>query len=65
MAIIKSIIILLSVASYYDYEIWKMDVNTAFIDGYLEENIYMVQPNGFITELRKHGMQVAQVHIRT
>ena len=28
MAIIKSIIILLSIGTYYDYEIWKMVVKT-------------------------------------
>ena len=54
MAMIKSIRILLSIATYYDYKIWKMDVKTAFLNGYLEENIYMMQPNGFITEGQEH-----------
>ncbi|GJY13674.1 retrotransposon protein, putative, ty1-copia subclass [Tanacetum coccineum] len=35
-------------AAYYDYEIWQMDVKTAFLNGYLDEDIYMVQPEGFI-----------------
>ena len=50
VVMIKSIRILLSIVAYYDYEIWKMDVKIAFLNGYLEENIYMLQPNGFITE---------------
>ena len=50
VAMIKSIIILLSIAPYYDYGKWKMDVKTTFLSGYLEENIYMMQPDGFITE---------------
>ena len=54
VAMIKSIIILLSIAAYYDYEIWKMDVKTAFLNGYLEENIYMKQPYGFIVESQEH-----------
>ena len=54
MAMIKSIRILLSIAAYYDYEIWKMDIKTAFLNGYLEENIYMMQPYGFITEGQEH-----------
>ncbi|GJY31668.1 retrotransposon protein, putative, ty1-copia subclass [Tanacetum coccineum] len=33
---------------YYDYEIWQMDVKTAFLNGFLEEEIYMEQPEGFI-----------------
>ena len=54
VAMIKSIRILLSIAAYCDYEIWKMDVKTAFLNGYLEENIYMMQPDGFITEGQEH-----------
>ena len=50
MAMIKSIIILLSIAIYYDYEIWQMDVKTAFLNRYFEKNIYMMQPDGFITK---------------
>ncbi|KAK0584614.1 hypothetical protein LWI29_016110 [Acer saccharum] len=45
---LKSIRILLSIAAYYDYEIWQMDVKTAFLNGHLDESIYMVQPEGFI-----------------
>ena len=54
VAMIKSIIILLSITAYYYYEIYKMDVKTAFRNGYLEENIYMMQPDGFITEGQEH-----------
>ena len=36
VAMIKSIRILISIATYYDYEIWKMDVKTTFLNGYLE-----------------------------
>ena len=46
--------ILLSITAYYDYEIWKIDVETAFFNGYLEENIYMMQPDGFITKGQEH-----------
>ena len=54
VAMIKFIKILLSIAAYYDYEIWQMDVKTTFLNGYLEENIYMMQPDGFITEGQEH-----------
>ena len=60
VAMIKSIRILLSIAAYYDYEIWQMDVKTAFLNGYLEENIYMMQPDGFITEGQEH--MVCKLH---
>ncbi|GJT17385.1 retrotransposon protein, putative, ty1-copia subclass [Tanacetum coccineum] len=48
VADIRAIIILISIATYYDYEIWKMDVKTAFLNGYLDEDIYMVQPEDII-----------------
>ncbi|KAL0544221.1 hypothetical protein IC582_019334 [Cucumis melo] len=48
VAMIKSIRILLSIVTFYDYEIWQMDVKTAFLNRSLEESIYMVQPEGFI-----------------
>ncbi|GJZ60324.1 retrotransposon protein, putative, ty1-copia subclass [Tanacetum coccineum] len=48
VADIRAIRILISIAAYYDYEIWKMDVKTTFLNGYLDEDIYMVQPEGFV-----------------
>ncbi|KAK8696315.1 hypothetical protein V6N13_001451 [Hibiscus sabdariffa] len=49
VAIIKSIRILLAIAAFHDYEIWQMDVKTAFLNGKLEEDVYMTQPEGFVT----------------
>ncbi|KAK8606395.1 hypothetical protein V6N13_030678 [Hibiscus sabdariffa] len=48
VAMIKSIRILLAVAAFHDYEIWQMDVKTAFLNGKLEEDVYMTQPEGFV-----------------
>ena len=48
VAMLKSIRILLAIAAYYDYEIWQMDVKTAFLNGHLLEDVYMVQPEGFV-----------------
>ncbi|MCV5002720.1 reverse transcriptase domain-containing protein, partial [Escherichia coli] len=50
VAMLKSIRILLSIAASLDYEIWQVDVKTAFLNGYLEEEIYISQPDGFIKE---------------
>nr|GEY60405.1 retrotransposon protein, putative, Ty1-copia subclass [Tanacetum cinerariifolium] len=48
IANIRAIKILISIAAYYDYEIWQMDVKTAFLSGYLDEDIYMAQPESFV-----------------
>ena len=47
VVMLKSICILLCIAAALDYEIWQMDVKTTFLNGHLDENIYMVQPDGF------------------
>ena len=54
IAMLKSIRILLSIAAHYDYEIWKMDVKTTFLNGNLEEEIYMMQSEGFIAKNQEH-----------
>ena len=48
VAMLKSIRILLSITTIHDYEVWQMDVKTAFLNGHLDETIYMDQPEGFV-----------------
>ena len=48
VAMLKSIRILLAIAAHYDYEIWQMDVKTAFLNGNLTKEVYMTQPEDFI-----------------
>ena len=37
---------MLAIATFY--EIWQKDVKTAFLNGYLKEELYMMQPEGFV-----------------
>ncbi|GJS91903.1 retrotransposon protein, putative, ty1-copia subclass [Tanacetum coccineum] len=59
VADIRAIRILISIAAFYDYEIWQMDVKTAFLNGHLDEDIYMVQPEGFVDP--KHPRKVCKL----
>ncbi|GKB18630.1 retrotransposon protein, putative, ty1-copia subclass [Tanacetum coccineum] len=59
VADIRAIRILISIASFYDYEIWQMDVKTSFLNGYLDEDIYMLQPEGFVD--LKHPKKVCKL----
>ena len=45
-AMLKSIRIMLVIAAFY--EIWQMDVKTAFLNMFLKEELYMMQPEGFV-----------------
>nr|GEV13999.1 hypothetical protein [Tanacetum cinerariifolium] len=59
VADIRAIRILISIAAFYDYEIWKMNVKTVFLNGYLGEDIYMVQPEGSVDP--KHPKKVCKI----
>ncbi|GJT42398.1 retrotransposon protein, putative, ty1-copia subclass [Tanacetum coccineum] len=48
VADIRAIRILIAIAAYYDYKIWQMDVKTAFLNGRLDGDIYMEQPEGYV-----------------
>ncbi|GJV12467.1 retrotransposon protein, putative, ty1-copia subclass [Tanacetum coccineum] len=45
---IRAIRILIAIVAYYDYEIWQIDVKTTFLNGHLNEELYMVQPEDFV-----------------
>ena len=46
---LKFIWIMLAIVAHLDYEIRKMDVKIIFLNGELEKEIYMIQPEGFIS----------------
>ena len=37
---------MLAIAAFY--EIWQMDVKTTFLNGFIKEELYMMQPEGFV-----------------
>nr|GEW86644.1 retrotransposon protein, putative, Ty1-copia subclass [Tanacetum cinerariifolium] len=47
---IRAIRILIAIAAFYDYKIWQMNVKTSFFNGYLNEEVYMEQLEGFVSQ---------------
>ena len=42
--------IIMALVAHYDLELHQIDVKTIFLNGDLEEIVYMVQPKGFVME---------------
>ena len=51
VAMLKSVRIMLAITAYFDYEIWQIDVKTAFFNGNLTEDVYMIHPKVFSIRL--------------
>ena len=50
MVRIASVRLLLALIAHLDLELFQVDVKTAFLNGNLEEEIYIDQPIGFISK---------------
>ncbi|RVW15892.1 Retrovirus-related Pol polyprotein from transposon TNT 1-94 [Vitis vinifera] len=46
--------IIMTLVAHYDLELHQMDVKTAFLNGDIDETIYMVQPENFVSEDSKN-----------
>jgi hypothetical protein len=47
VALLEAIRILLAYASCYDIQLYQMDVKSAFLNGFINELVYVEQPLGF------------------
>ena len=47
VAYIIAIRVIIAITTFYEFDIWQMDVKTTVLNGYLTEEVYMEQPEGF------------------
>ncbi|MCO5548051.1 hypothetical protein L7F22_001507 [Adiantum nelumboides] len=52
----STICIVLALASHFNWKLFQMDVKSAFLNGDLEEEVYVEQPKGFEVLDRKHDV---------
>ena len=48
IAKLESIRILLAMASHLNFKLYQMDIKSAFLNGILQEEVYVEQPKGFV-----------------
>ena len=61
---VKCVWIVLGIAAFY--EIWQMEVKTAFLNGFLKEELYMMQPEGFVDfKGANKNVQAPAIHLWT
>jgi hypothetical protein len=71
VARLESIRILLAYASYHNFKLQQMDVKSAFLNGPLNELVFVKQPLGFenpkfpnhVYKLIRHSMDLNKLHV--
>jgi hypothetical protein len=56
VARLESVWLILALAAHRGWEVHHMDVKLAFLNGELEEVVYVSQPPGFIADGHEHGV---------
>jgi hypothetical protein len=44
----------MTLVAHYDLELHQMDVKIMFLNGDLQESVYMAQPEGFAVKVEEH-----------
>jgi hypothetical protein len=52
--------------AHYDLELHQMDIKITFLNGNLQENVYMTQSEGFAVEGKQHmGCKLIPLWVKT
>ncbi|CAH9135323.1 unnamed protein product, partial [Cuscuta epithymum] len=49
-----SLRVVMALVAHFDLELHQMDVKTAFLNGDLHEDVYMIQPEGYVSKGQEH-----------
>uniref|UniRef100_A0A2N9HTC6 Reverse transcriptase domain-containing protein n=1 Tax=Fagus sylvatica TaxID=28930 RepID=A0A2N9HTC6_FAGSY len=53
--------IVMALVAHFDFELHQMDVKTAFLNGDLTEDVYMLQPDGFQVSGKEHMISGSKI----
>ena len=53
---LESIRILLAIACHLNFKLYQMDVKSSFLNGMLQEEVYVEQPKGFVDPYRPNDV---------
>ena len=56
IARLESIKILLAIACHLNFKLYQMDVKSSFLNGMLQEEVYVEQPKGFMDPYRPNDV---------
>ena len=53
---LDTIIMIIAIAAQYKWKIHQMDVKSAFLNGFLDEEVYVEQPQGYVVKVQEGKM---------
>ena len=53
----------MALVAHYDLELHQMDVKTMFLNGNIDETIYMVQSENCVRRPKEYGLQTDKIHL--
>ena len=55
----------MALIAHFDLELHQMDVKTVFLNGDIDETIYMVHPENYVWTPKKYGLQIKEIYLWT